>query len=460
MNTFTGRRAFLALWFGQLISVIGSRFSTFALGIWVLEKTGSTTQYALIFVFMAVPALLLAPFAGALVDRWDRRNVMMISDAISAFSVLALAALMAAGHIQLWHIYVVAAVQALAGAFQVPAYMASIPLLVPKEHLARANGLVQTAFAAAQVVGPAFAGILVSTISLHGVLIVDFATFLCGVTTLFLVKIPRPAAAEGAPADAEPLLWQEAAEGWRFVRERAGLLGLLTIFGFTNFLFGIVAILISPMVLAFANAAALGVQMSLGGIGLLIGGLIMSAWGGPKKRIHAVLLGTIVAGLFLAGHGFMANVWFLGVAGLLFFISIPIMNASQDSIWQTKVPAALQGRCFAIQRVLSEAAMPVGFCLAGPLADRIFEPLLAPNGALADSVGRVIGTGPGRGMALIFIIAGLTMSLAGVAGYGIRSIRNVETDLADATIEPQEPAAPAAPTPLLAFPTPAVSEEL
>jgi DHA3 family macrolide efflux protein-like MFS transporter len=457
MNTFTGRRAFLALWFGQLISVIGSRFSTFALGIWVLEKTGSTTQYALIFVFMAVPALLLAPFAGALVDRWDRRNVMMISDAISAFSVLALAALMAAGYIQLWHIYVVAAVQALAGAFQVPAYMASIPLLVPKEQLPRANGLVQTAFAAAQVVGPAFAGVLVSTISLHGVLIVDFATFLCGVTTLFLVKIPRPAPAEGTVD--EPLLWQEAAEGWRFVRERAGLLGLLTIFGFTNFLFGIVAILISPMVLAFANAAALGVQMSLGGIGLLIGGLIMSAWGGPKKRIHAVLLGTIVAGLFLAGHGFMANVWFLGVAGLLFFISIPIMNASQDSIWQTKVPPALQGRCFAIQRVLSEAAMPVGFCLAGPLADRIFEPLLAPNGALAGSVGRVIGTGPGRGMAFIFILAGLTMSLAGVAGYGVRSVRNVETDLADAALEPEEPAAPA-PTPLLAFPTPAVSEEL
>jgi DHA3 family macrolide efflux protein-like MFS transporter len=311
------------------------------------------------------------------------------------------------------------------------------------------------------VVGPAFAGVLVSTISLHGVLIVDFATFLCGVSTLFLVKIPRPVVTEGETAAAEPLLWQEAAEGWQFVRERPGLLGLLALFGFTNFLFGIVAILISPMVLAFANAAALGLQMSLGGIGLLIGGLLMSAWGGPKKRIHAVLAGTAVAGLFLAGHGFVANVWFLGVAGLLFFISIPIMNASQDSIWQTKVPPALQGRCFAIQRVLSEAAMPVGFCLAGPLADRVFEPLLMPGGALAGSVGSIIGTGPGRGMALIFIIAGLGMSAAGLGGYAVRSLRNVETDLADATesTQPEETSAPA-PAPILGFPTPVTTEEL
>lgn len=428
----TRRRAFLWIWIGQLISVIGSRLSTFAVGIWVLQKTGSTTQYAFIFICMAVPALLLAPFAGALVDRWDRRKVMIAADALAAFTVLGLGVLLYLGRLGLAEIYLAAGLQAIATGFQVPAYMASIPLLVPKEQLARANGMVQTAFAAAQIVGPALAGVLVSTISLYGVLFVDFVTFVAGIIALLIVDVPRPAAA----AEQAPALWHEAAEGWRFVRERDGLLGLLTLFGFTNFLFGIVSILITPMVLAFSNAAGLGMQMSIGGCGLLLGGILMSAWGGPKRRIHGVLASATFAGLMLAAHGLRAEIWFVSAMGFLFFISLPIMNASQDSIWQTKVPAALQGRCFAIQRVLSEAAMPVGFCIAGPLADRVFEPLLMPGGALAGSVGLVIGTGPGRGIALIFIVSGLTMALAGVIGYAMRGLRNVETDLADAPVEP------------------------
>lgn len=429
----TRRRAFLWIWIGQLISVIGSRLSTFAVGIWVLQKTGSTTQYAFIFICMAVPALLLAPFAGALVDRWDRRKVMIAADALAAFTVLGLGILLSLGALSIWEIYLAAGLQAVAVGFQMPAYMASIPLLVPKEHLARANGMVQTAFAAAQIIGPALAGVLVSTISLYGVLFVDFVTFVAGIIALVLVEIPRPATAEHEEPGA---LWTEAAEGWRFVRERAGLLGLLGIFGFTNFLFGIVSILITPMVLAFANAAALGMQMSIGGCGLLLGGILMSAWGGPKKRIHGVLAFTAFAGVMLAGHGLRADIWFLSAMGFLFFISLPVMNASQDAIWQTKVPPALQGRCFAIQRVLSEAAMPIGFCIAGPLADRVFEPLLMPGGALAGSVGRVIGVGAGRGIALIFIVSGLAMALVGLAGYALRGLRNVETDLADAPIEP------------------------
>lgn len=440
MRFFDARRAFLVIWIGQLISVIGSRLSTFALGIWVLEKTGSTTEYAFIFVCMAVPALILTPFAGALVDRWDRRIVLIAADLVSGATVLALGVLLATHQIALWHVYVAAGLQAVATGFQVPAYMASIPLLVPKEQLARANGLVQTAFAAAQIIGPALAGVLVSTISLHGVLYVDFVSYLASVIALSFVSIPRPTPGGGEEAGA---LLKEAAEGWQFVRERAGLVGLLAIFGFSNFLFGIVSILITPLVLSFTNAAALGLQMSAGGCGLLAGGIAMSAWGGPKKRIHGVLAFTILAGLLLAAHGLVANIVFLAAIGFVFFISLPVMNASQDAIWQLKVPAALQGRCFAIQRVLAEGAMPLGYVLAGPLADRVFEPLLAPRGALATSVGRVIGTGPGRGIALIFILAGLGMALSGAAGYAVRAVRNVESDLADASDDAAPLAMPA-----------------
>jgi hypothetical protein len=176
-------------------------------------------------------------------------------------------------------------------------------------------------------------------------------------------------------------------------------------------------------------------QMSIAGGGIFLGGLLMTAWGGPKRRIYGVLFSCMAAGLFLAAHGFVPSIWVVSAFGFLFFLTVPVMNASQDSIWQTKVPASLQGRCFAIQRVLSESAMPVGFILAGPLADRIFEPLLAKNGALAGSVGRIIGVGPGRGIALVFIIAGVAMTLVGVAGFSVSSIRRVELDLADAPLD-------------------------
>jgi len=431
MSWFSGLRDFLLVWTGQMISLVGSRLSTFALGIWVLRSTGSTTRFALIFVAMAVPALVVSPLAGALVDRWDRRRTMMLCDATGAAVTLTMAGMLAAGRLETWHVYVAVALAALANAFHQPAYAASIPLLVGRDRLARVNGMVQTSFAMAQVLGPLLAGVLVSTISMPGVLAIDGLTFLCGVAALALARVPRPAAVP----EKERGLWGEAAFGWRYVRERPGLLGLLAIFGASNFLFGIASILITPLVLSFTNEAALGAQMAIGGLGLVFGGLAMSIWGGPRRRIHGVLGFSFAAGLFLALHGLRPSFLLLAVAGAAFFVTLPVINASNDSLWQSKVPAGLQGRCFAIQRVLSEAAMPLGYGLAGPLADGIFEPLLQPGGALAGTLGRVVGVGPGRGIGLLFMVLGALMSLVAALAYGVRAVRDVEDELPDAPLE-------------------------
>jgi DHA3 family macrolide efflux protein-like MFS transporter len=431
MSRVSGLRDFLLIWFGQLVSGVGSRLTSFALGIWVLQTTGSTTRFALIFVAMAVPALLISPIAGALVDRWDRRRTMIACEALSAATMFALVALFASGHLQLWHVYVAVGISALANAFLQPAYAASIPLLANQDQLTRVNGLVQTGFAVAQVGGPLLAGVLVSSISMQGVLLVDALTFLVGVVALVLAKVPRPARSVDA---GEEDLWREAATGFRYVRARPGLLGLLTVFGLSNFVFGIASIAITPLLLSFADVRQLGVQMAIGGAGLLVGGIAMSTWGGPRRLINGVLGFSLLAGFFLAVHGLQPSFALVVAAGFVFFLTLPVINSANAALWQSKVPADLQGRCFAIQRVLSEAAMPFGYCLAGPLAERIFEPLLAPGGALAGSVGAVIGTGPGRGIGLMFVVMGVLMMLIAAVAYSVRAIREIEDDLPDAQI--------------------------
>ncbi len=421
MNRFAGLRNFLLIWFGQLTSGIGSRLSTFALGIWVLKTTGSTTQFALIFVSMAVPALLIAPFAGALVDRWDRRRVMLTCDLVSASVQMAMATLLMTDHLQIWHLYIGVGITALSSSFHAPAYAASIPLLTTREQLTRVNGLVQTGNAVAMVAGPLLAGVLVSVISLHGVLLVDALTFVAAAVAMIIARVPRPARSE----EPESLL-KEAATGWRYVRERGGLLGLLVVFGASNFMFAIASIAITPLVLTMTDPAGLGIQMAVGGAGLLLGGLAMTATGGFKQRVHGVLGFTLLAGLALAVHGLAPSFVLITAAGFVFFLTLPAISASNDSVWQSKVPPGLQGRCFAIQRVLAEAAMPVGYILAGPLAEHVFEPVLMPGGALAGTVGAVIGVGEGRGLGLMFIVLGLAMSLVALAGFGTRAVRQVD----------------------------------
>ena len=262
-----------------------------------------------------------------------------------------------------------------------------------------------------------------------------------GLLALVWARIPRP---KRTVDDGEQGLWHEAATGFAYVRERRGLFGLLVVFGLSNFMFGIASIAITPLILSLADPALLGMQMAIGGVGLLIGGLAMSTWGGPSRRVVGMLGFSMLAGVFLAAHGLRPSFALVVVAGFLFFLSVPIINASNATLWQSKVPADLQGRCFAIQRVLSESAMPVAFCLAGPLAEHVFEPLMAADGPLAGSIGLLIGTGPGRGLGLMFIVLGLAMVAIAAVAWSVRSIRNVEDELPDAPVA-AEPVAPAAP---------------
>ncbi len=434
-----GMKTFTLIWTGQLVSLIGSGLTSFALGVWVYQTTGSATQYALIPLFFTLPNLLLSPLAGALVDRWDRRWVMILSDTGAALTTLTIALLLRAGQLQVWHIYLAVGVGSAFSVFQWPAYSAATTLLVAKKHYGRASGMVQLGQAIGHIISPVLAGLLVVKIQVWGVILLDFATFLFAVITLLFVHVPRPeTTAEGE--ESKGTLLREAAYGWTYLIVRPGLMGMLILFATLNFLMGFTNALFTPMILAFTSADVLGTVLSIAGSGMLVGGLVMSIWGGSKRRIRGLLGFLMLAGLSIVAIGLRPSVPLIAAASFGFFFCIPIVSGSSQAIWQSKVAPDVQGRVFSVRSMIATSATPLAYILAGPLADRVFEPLLAVGGPLAGSVGRIIGAGPGRGIGLIFILMGVFNMLATAVGYLYPRIRLVEDELPDA-IAGETPAA-------------------
>jgi MFS family permease len=435
-----GFASFALIWIGQVVSLFGSGLTAFALGVWVYQETGSVTRFTLIAFFATLPAIALSPLAGALVDRWDRKRAMILADAGAAAATAVLVVLLATDQLALWHIYLIVAVASAFGTLQFPAFSAAVTLLVPKEHFGRAGGMMQFGDAGGQILAPLAAGALLVSLGLAGVVAIDLATFVFAVATLLFVRVPSPPPVAAPPgAGARPSLLAEAGYGWTYIRARRGLLGLLGYFAMVNLLVPFCLVLATPLVLSFTTADRLGVVLAAGSAGGLAGGLAMSVWGGPKRRILGIVgLGPLGA-LGFALMGLRPSVPLVAAGLFVVFFAVPFANGCSQAIWQSKVEPAVQGRVFAVRRMIAQATAPVAFLIAGPIADHVFEPLLAAGGPLAASGGRLLGTGPGRGIALLLITLGAVL-LAGTAlALASRRFRRLEDDLPDAL--------PAAPVP-------------
>jgi MFS transporter, DHA3 family, macrolide efflux protein len=424
----TSMRTFFTVWAGQLVSVTGSTMSAFAVQFWVYSETGSVTNLAMISLAFSLPAVVISPVAGALVDRWDRRTVMVVADTVAAAATLTMAFLYAGDRLELWQVFAIVAVIGLSNAFQNPAWLASIPLLVPKAHLGRANGLVQLNDGLSLVLAPAAAGAVLVTAGLEAVLFIDVATFAVALLALAIVRFPRPEGHETANTGS---LRAEAAVGWRFVRERPGLFGMLWIFAGVNFSLAFANVLIIPLVVAFSSEGAAGGVLSAAGVGLIAGSVAVSAWGGPKRRVRGTMLAIGIAGVGVALAGVRPSLVLVGACTVVLMAVVPVANTASQVLWQLKVPPVMQGRVFSVRRMIAQGISPIAILSSGPLADRVFEPLLAEGGALAGSVGSVIGVGPGRGVAFMFILTGTLTVLLAVIGALAPRIRNLETELPD-----------------------------
>ncbi len=429
-----GMAAFGVIWIGQVVSILASSMSHFGLSIWMYQQTESATAMGLMQVFFITPFLVMSPFAGVMVDRHNRKLMMMLSDLAAAIATGGIFLLLTLGHLEFWHLYVAAALNGLGNTFQWPAYSAAISTMIPKEQLGRANGLMSLMEAGPGVVAPLLAGALLPTIGLNGLLAVDIATFFFAVGTLAVVHIPQPSQSEeGRRAQGNML--KEAAFGFRYIFARPSLLGLQLVFFFGNLFAGISSTVFPPMILARTGQDTLifGTVQTAAAIGAVLGGIVMSTWGGFRRRVHGVLGGWIYSGLVgttILGLRFGLPVW---IAGSLLGapVVMALINASNQAIWQSKVAPDLQGRVFSSRRLIAWLTNPISPIIGGVLADFVLEPAMQRQGALAESFGWLVGTGPGAGMGLLIMACGLSIGLVGIVGYLIPAVRDAEDLLPD-----------------------------
>ncbi len=438
-----GMGLFTLLWLGQVTSFVGSAMTGFALGVKVFQDTGSVTRFALIGLSGAVATLAVSPFAGVIADRFNRRLVLIGAQVGSVLSNSVLLWLIVTDRLTPTHIYPLVAIGAVFGSFLWPTFGAAVTTIVNKSDFARASGMLQMGASLSAISGPLLAGLLLEPLGLAGIVRLNIVSFLIAIAILMVVRIPHVAgkgktaanAAGGAPPSTQGTGKKpadNAASGWHFVKSQPGLLRLLLTFAVINFAVGMVQVLLTPLILSFSTARVLGLVAAIASSGALVGGTVMSVWGGPKRRIPVIFAIASLQGILLFIGGLQANPTLITAAAFFYLLGFPITTGSSQAIWQSKTPPEIQGRVFAVRRMVAGASIPLAQAVAGPLADKVFEPMMAKGGLLAGPLGPLIGFGPGRGIGLMYLLLGITMALGAFLLGRNRSLRSLEADIPDA----------------------------
>ena len=397
---------FFTIWGGQALSLLGSQLVQFALIWWLTKTSGSGTVLAIASLFGLVPHVILGPFAGTLVDRWNRRVVMIVADSVSALAIVALAILFATGQAQIWHIYILMFIRSVAGAFHSNAMMASTSLMVPKEHLARIQGLNQMLWGGMSVFSAPLGALLLEFLPLQGILAIDVITALVAIIPLFFIAVPQPERVTMvSSAEGKAGFWQDFASGFKYVWGWPGLLLICLMAMQVNFLLN-PAFSLLPLVVTkhfHGQAIQLATLDSLWGIGVIAGGLVLGAWGGFKRRIHTAMAGVIGIGLGCLMMGLLpptAFPWAVAVMFILGFVN-PIANGPLLAAVQAAVAPDMQGRVFSLIGSLAAAMSPIGLLIAGPVSDRV-------------------------GPQAWFIVGGIVTVLTGLAAFFVPAVMRFE----------------------------------
>jgi len=423
-----GMYRFLTVAAGQLISATGSALTEFAVPLWIYLRTGSLAKFALLAVCGLIPGLLIAPLAGAIVDRSSRRRVMLLGDCAAGGIELAFALLLWAGLLRVWCIYLLLASLSFALTFQRLAYASAIPQLVPKRYLGHANGIVQLSGGVAQVLVPLVAVGLMATIGLSGILGIDIGSYAFAICAVLVVRFPATMAWHRRES-----LAAEIAGGFRHSWGNPGFRAMLLFFAALNIFLSPLLLMLTPLALSLGSLGKVAEVSLAGGVGVTAGGLAMSVWGGPR---HSRMRGVLACTLALAACGAVTGVRpLLGVVAAGAFgmaLWLTLLNGIYATIVQVKVAQRFHGRVFALNTLIAWSTLPLGWAVIAPLGSRLFGPWLVKGGPLAGTVGRVIGVGNGRGLGLMYIVFALAIAALVAVSARIPALARFDADVPDA----------------------------
>lgn len=426
-------RTFYVLIFTQVFSMIGSRISGIAIGIYLFQQTGNATPLAMVAFFSTVPMVLASSISGVLADRWDRRIVMVLSDTGQALCTLALFISFASGRFELWHLYVIIVIQSVFGVFQSPAFQASITMLIPDHQRDRANAIQQLTGPLAGIIAPAVAGVVYAIGEVPLAILIDMLTFVAAMIVIFSIHIPRPIQTE-VGKKFSGTFWKESWAGLAYLRQNRPLLYNMLYISMINFFFAGMGVLMTPYILGRTNSeVTLGVLQSVQNVGAIAGAVTLGIWGGTRKRMTTILGGILVAGMFIGILGMAQHALVMGVVMFIFMYPLPIVNGLFMSLMQAKVPPDMQGRVFAVMGQFSTLLMPLSFLLVGPLADNIFSPAVGTEGWA--TFAPFVGTDAGSGYGLMMVIVGIIGTGITLIAWAIPQIRNLESLLPDYMVE-------------------------
>ncbi|KXK61574.1 non-ribosomal peptide synthetase [Micromonospora rosaria] len=413
---------------GQIMSGTGTALTNFAIPLWIYLETGSLARFALFAVLGLLPGLVVAPLAGALIDRSSRRRIMILAGLAAGGGNAVLAALVLTDQAQAWHFYLLVAWLSVALAFQRLAFVSAVPQLVPKRYLGHANGLAQTATGITQFLVPLISVALLEAVGLRGILIIDVVSYAFAIGVLAAVRFPRTLALRRREGIGEEIMG-----GLRYALRRREFRAMLAFFAALNLFLFPVLFLLSPLVLGFADLAQVARIALTGGVGAATGGLVMLVWGGPRThRMRAVLLGTLGIAVACVVTGLRPNLLVIGVGAFGMYFALGLVNGVYNTIVQTKVPPRFHGRVFALNQMVAWSTLPLGWGVIAPFAARVVEPMLLPGGALAPTVGAVIGVGPGRGHALLYLVFGVCIALTALVSLRTRILSRFDLEVPDA----------------------------
>jgi MFS transporter, DHA3 family, macrolide efflux protein len=421
-------RTFLSVWIGQFVSMLGSKLSEFALAIWAYQQTPSMTHIAFLAVLMYVPNFIASPFAGAAIDRCNRRVVMIYSDLAAGGCSLIMMLLAFSGQLQLWHIYLTIPVLSISNAFQAPAYSAAITQIVPKEHYGRANGMTEIPIAVSRILTPLITVLLMGIIQLQGILFIDTLTFIISLATLSRVKFPRLYYSTVSKQRDVQRLFIEAVESWHYIRAQPRLFRLWLFIISHYFTAGMFEISFWLLVLKFGSVTKFSIVISASECGMLLGSLFMSVSGRPRRRVIGILKLTALQGfvIIILGIGVKISLFVASFGAFIYLFAAPIIMGAYRTIWQHQIPQELQGRVFSVLLMVQRGAMVPAYIITGLMINQIFEPMIATNTFVQNFFGKHLSHEPGIAICLFLVLLGIIKLLLSIFAAQDSLLVNVE----------------------------------